>query len=168
MIGEDCSQIGYLSKPHGVEGNLILRLNGSFADEIEPGESLFVEIDGALVPFFIEEITPIGEKAIIKMEFIDSKPVAERYISCKAFYKIKTDRFHKEKANLYLSWRFTDEVSGKSGEIKDYSDNEMNPSFLVEVEGKEALIPVSEDFVSQIDSGKKVLILKLPEGLLEL
>ena len=168
MIREDCSKIGYLSKPHGIEGNMILRLNGNFAEEIEPGESLFVEIDGTLVPFFIEEITPMGEKAILKLEFINSKPIAERYSSCNAYFKIRSEFFKKESPGLYLSWMFEDEVSGKCGEIKDYSDNDINPSYIVDIEGKEALIPVSEDFISRIDIKDKKIYMKLPEGLLDI
>ena len=73
MIRDNCSKIGYITKPHGIDGSVVVRLNGLFADDIEPGEPMFIEIDGTLVPFFIEEIRPQTDMAYIKFGFVDSE-----------------------------------------------------------------------------------------------
>lgn len=168
MIRENLSKIGYLSKPHGINGELVLRLNGNFADLIEPGESLFVETNGTLVPFFIQEITPIENKAIIKLEFIRSEFEANALCGKQVFGSVNSSEFSEEKAALFIKWLFIDENTGKKGEITGISESDINPAFLVNYEGKECLIPISSDFILRSDDRKKILYLDLPEGLLDL
>ena len=168
MIREDCSKIGFFAKPHGVAGNIILRLNGNFADEIEPGEHLFVEFGGTLVPFFIEEITPQANRAIVKLEFVNSEPEASKLSSQSVFYYIKAGDFNPNNASIYESFFINDKNSGKQGEILEYIPDNSNPLFKTTFDGVEYLIPVSSDFILDIDRENKIIHMNLPEGLLDI
>ena len=168
MIIEDCSIIGYIAKPHGIAGNIILRLNGNFADEIEPGEPLFVEFDGTLVPFFIEEITPQENRAIVKLEFVNSEPEASKLSSKSVFSSLRASEISADNASLFESFSINDENSGKEGEILEYIPDELNPLFKTVFNEKEFLIPVSSDFILQIDKENRCIHMKLPEGLLDI
>ncbi len=168
MIREDCSKIGYIAKPHGIAGNIILRLNGNFADEIEPGEPLFVEFDGTLVPFFIEEITPQENRAIVKLEFINSEPEASKLSSKSAFYSTKVSEISFDNASLFESFSIQDKNSGKEGRILEYLPDELNPLFRTIFNEKEFLIPVLSDFILNIDKENKIIQMNLPEGLLDI
>ncbi len=88
MIRDDCSKIGYITKPHGKNGEVVVRLNGPFADDIEPGGAMFFEIQGTLVPFFIEEIRPSGDMAYVKFEFVDSEQEARKYRGCNLYSRV--------------------------------------------------------------------------------
>lgn len=55
MSIEDCVLFGKLVKTHGVNGQVILESKYNFEDK-DFRESIFVEIDGILVPFFIKTI----------------------------------------------------------------------------------------------------------------
>ena len=43
-----------------------------------------------------------------------------------------------------------------------------NALFVVETESGEVLIPVAEEYITGIDHDRKIISLKLPEGLLDL
>ena len=51
---EDCYKIGRLGKAHGVKGEVTFQLTDDVFDRTD-SEYLLVEVDGILVPFFMEE-----------------------------------------------------------------------------------------------------------------
>jgi len=169
MIRENCSLIGTITKPHGIGGQLIIRLNGDFADDIEPGEPLFVKVDETLVPFFIEEAEVYPDRAILKLEFISNPQEAQKFSGMSVHLE---NRLIKEKseipevnAEIFAGYSFFDKASGMEGIIKEYIDNPLNPLFLVSGESAEFLIPVHPDFIVNVDHKKKMVVFDLPEGL---
>jgi 16S rRNA processing protein RimM len=172
MIKENCSLIGSITKSHGIGGQLMLRLNGDFADDIEPGEPLFVEVDETLVPFFIEEAEVFPDRAIVKLEFI-SNPEDVQKIAGKNVYLENSlieakDNLSGENAGFYVGYSFSDKTSGIEGTIKEFIDNPLNPLFLVTNESSEFLLPIHMDFILEVDHKKKTMIFKLPEGLADI
>ena len=168
MIREESSEIGFIAKPHGIEGNLIIRLNGNFADEIEPGEPLFVEHDGTLVPLFILEITPIENRAIVKLEFVNSEQEARKLVSRKVFAPIDFSNIGKADASFFESFRIIDNTTKREGIIIEYISEERNPLYRTEFDSKEILIPASTDFIISVDKKNKIVTMNLPEGLLDI
>ncbi len=150
----------------------MLRLNGDFADDIEPGEPLFVEVDEILVPFFIEEVEAFPDRALVRLEFI-SNPMDVKKITGKSVYLEKTEaleesRISDDNGGFYIGYSIQDKTSGIEGIIKEFIDNPLNPLFIVENESSEFLLPVHEDFILEIDHKKKLMILELPEGLADI
>lgn len=168
MINKDCSKIGFLAKPHGVAGKLILRLNGYFAEEIEPKEPLFVDYDNTLVPFFIEEIIPQGERAIVKLEFVNTTEKALVLAKKDVYASLEVKSFNVDNAVLFENYTIIDSNSRKTAKILEYFPDELNPLYKILYEDNELLIPVSPDFILKIDKRKKILHMNLPEGLLDL
>ena len=85
MKHEDCFQWGYVIKHHGVNGAVNILL-----DVDEPGkymdlESVLVEIDQNLVPFFISRLEIRDKKAIVKLEGVDDVESANDLKSCRLF-----------------------------------------------------------------------------------
>ena len=56
MRKEDCYLLGKITRKHGLSGNIILKLDTDQPEFYKNLESIFVEINGLLVPFFIEKI----------------------------------------------------------------------------------------------------------------
>jgi 16S rRNA processing protein RimM len=172
MIRENCSLIGVITKTHGIAGQVMIRLNGDFADDIEPGEPVFVEVDENLVPFFIEEAEVFPDRAILRLEFISSPQEAKKFTGKNVYLDNSLisgrDEFSPENGEFFIGYSFRDITSGKEGIIKDFTDNLMNPLFLVSSGKSEFLLPVHEDFILKVDHKKKHMDLKLPEGLAEI
>lgn len=57
---------------------------------------------------------------------------------------------------------------GMLGKIIWVNDDTANVLFVLEREGKELLIPAIDEFVTGIDEEKKILNMRIPEGLLDL
>ncbi|HYW95204.1 MAG TPA: hypothetical protein VE870_06440, partial [Bacteroidales bacterium] len=121
--------------------------------------------------FFIEEIRPQGDTAYIKFEFVDSETDAA-ILRSKPLYaeanKFDTRAFDLSSAPLFNGYRIVDEISGFSATIDDFIDNPANPLFLTHIDNRDVYIPVHEDFVLRINRRKKIIYMKLPEGLTEL
>lgn len=169
MTREECILLGSISKTHGVRGELILRTGRiSFEPEKNWG-SLFLEIDGIMVPFFIsqlhhlrdndwvigfDEIVTInraglftGKKVWVSRDLVDSGP---------------QDLYYDQMAGFSLH----DGQSGKSGIIVEYIDIPGNPVFDVIIDGMNHLVPAQEEFIVELDTDKKSIHVNLPEGLL--
>jgi len=172
MIKENCLLIGYVSKSHGVSGQLMIRLNGDFADDIEPGEPLFVEVDDILVPFFIEEVEAFPDRAIVKIEFITNPMDVKKVIGKNVFLErtevLDGNSLSDNMGSFFVGYSIQDKTSGIEGIIKEFIDNPLNPLFLVANESSEFLLPVHEDFIIEVDDRKKLMILELPEGLADI
>ena len=168
MLKENCSQIGYISKAHGTGGQVVFYLSGDFADDLEPGEPVFLEINETLVPFFIEETEGFTEKAIVKLEFIDDPVTAKKYSGCKVYLDISEKKLSVSDSGNdkgFTGYTIIDEVSGFSGIVTGVADIASNPLFEVFNE-KEYLIPAQPDLILDIDHESKIIKMKLPEGLI--
>jgi hypothetical protein len=50
---QDFFPIGYIIKPHGLKGEMIIEIEEGFEDHVAESEYLLLEVEGGLVPFFI-------------------------------------------------------------------------------------------------------------------
>ncbi len=68
MTQEECYQLGKITKPFGYKGQMVFFLDVDTPEDYEELDSVFVEVKGALVPYFIKEININGNKAVVTFE----------------------------------------------------------------------------------------------------
>ena len=56
MTQENCFLLGYILRTHGTAGNVVIFLDVDYPENYEDLESVFVEIKGDLVPYFIQDL----------------------------------------------------------------------------------------------------------------
>ena len=56
MEKEQCFTLGSVSKVQGIKGKLIFRLEVDFPEDYAELESVYIESNRKLIPFFIEDI----------------------------------------------------------------------------------------------------------------
>ena len=169
MTREECILLGSISKTHGVRGELILRTGRiSFEPEKNWG-SLFLEIDGIMVPFFISQLHHLsGNDWVIGFDDILNKSRAglftgkQVWVSRDLVDPGPQDPCYEQLAGFCLH----DGQSGKSGIIVEYIDIPGNPVFDVVIDGMNHLVPAQEEFILELDNDKKLIQVNLPEGLL--
>jgi 16S rRNA processing protein RimM len=170
MFSPQGMHIGTLVKSHGVRGEMVLRGNPLVIERLVEGMPLFIDIDGQRIPFFIEEFSPAasGEKAILKLEFIDSVDQARHYISREVYSDPSGEKRYREGMVLseYLAYTVVDKVSGRSGTVKDYMEHEENPLLIVDMHPSEVMLPMHAAYVLSIDKEMKKIVVELPDGLL--
>ena len=76
MTREDCLLLGTIGKTRGVRGELVLRVKNPAFEPDENWESLFLQIDGILVPFFISDLHAINpDEWMVRFDDYESKNV---------------------------------------------------------------------------------------------
>ena len=74
-----CFQLGYIVKTHGIKGQVVAFFDVDYPEDYEDLESVFLEQQGRLVPFFIDEIEPQQKgRFIIRFEDITTVEQAEK------------------------------------------------------------------------------------------
>jgi 16S rRNA processing protein RimM len=163
---------GNISKPYGLRGKVNLILESGAGEEIEEGSPLFISIDGQRVPFFVEEFEQISDdQAIIKFEFIDSVEEAGKMTGCEVFHdpaRLQTSPDSSPVHAQVVGYRAIDRELGNVGLISGYLYHAFNPVFLVAHEGRELMIPATDDLIDHIDFNSRTIYFRLPEGLIDL
>jgi 16S rRNA processing protein RimM len=165
---EDVYKIGRIGKAHGVKGEVAFNFDDDVFDRVD-AEYLILEVDGILVPFFMEEYRFRSDNtALVKFEDIDTQDRARELTNCDVYFlRSEADDEEEELSYSFLvGFDIIDDHSGKKvGTIASIDDNTINILFELE-DG--TLIPASEELITDIDKDNKTITIALPEGILEL
>ena len=164
---EDVYKIGKLGKTHGVRGELSFLFDDDVFDRTD-ADYLILNIDGILVPFFIEEYRfKTDSNALMKFDGIDTQERARELTGCDVYFpRTLADEDEAVSWAELVGYSLIDSNSGKTvGEIAAIDDSTINILFEL-TDGK--LIPASEELIQQIDTKRHQIEINLPEGILEL
>ena len=101
MNKSDCNRVGTLVKLHGFKGEYILALDSYLGEEIENWESVFFDIEGLLVPFFISKLRLTADTtATVGFDDISTEDKARRFLHCEV-YQLQS-LIHEERKRLNL------------------------------------------------------------------
>lgn len=170
---EEVFKIGKIGKPHGVKGEVSLMFEDDVFDRVD-ADYLVLLIDGILVPFFFEEYRfKSDETALVKFCDIDTKEQAQELTGCDVYFSRKLSEDGREDMSLNEAENFklldANNDNSLIGTVKSVDYSTVNTLFNVETpDGKEIMIPASEDFIIDIDTEKHFIVVDLPEGLLDL
>ena len=168
---DECYQLGYVIKKHGLKGEVNVLLDVDDPVQYTALESVFVEINQKLVPFFIESIQIKGNKALVRFEDINSVEQAEQLQSCALYLpltllpKLDDHRFYYHEI---IGYQVVDQRLGAIGKVKDVYTSGKQDLLAIEFQSKEILVPVSDEVVGKVDRELATLAVTLPEGLLEI
>ena len=86
---EDTYPIGRITKTHGLKGEVVFNFEDDIFDRVEC-PYLICEVDGILVPFFMEEYRfKTDASALVKFEDIDSADQAQQLIGSEVYFENK-------------------------------------------------------------------------------
>jgi len=168
---QDVFSIGKLHKPHGINGEISF---GFTTDVFDRTESPYwvLEMDGILVPFFVESYRfKSSETVLVKLDGIDSEMQVRELSGKEVFYPARfaeKEEPNQDDWNFYIGFNVFDEEVGHIGEITEVDDSTLNVLFKLSKDDKEILMPVAEEFFTEIDIENREMHVSLPEGLLDL
>ena len=170
MFREKSREFGTVLKTHGVKGELLIKTDFQIPERFKIPGSIFFEIEGLLVPFFIEELNILDDYIIqVKIFDLNDKTKAQRFLEHKVFIEdfVFNSSKIKEPATV-IGFDLADQEGELVGKITGMMDIPGN--FLLTVgEGKdELLIPFNEHVLIDIDKKKKLVKVNIPPGLTEL
>ena len=163
--------LGRITKISGYEGAVAVRLEKIFTENIPQMESVFLDVEGRPVPFFISSLEYSGAD-ILKLLFegYDTNEKISEFIGCRVFLTsglLKDSPVNDDK-NLIGFRVFVqeDKLLGSISEVLPNNDQWLIS--VISINNKEILIPFHEDFILSIDKKKKIVIMNLPEGLIDI
>ena len=132
---------------------------------------VFINVAGSVVPFFIESIGILNNKANIKFqdqsdfEAAEGLVKKEMYLPLSQLPPLAGNKFYYHEVKGYT---LKDEKYGHVGIVKEVLEYPNQAVFQVLNEGREILIPISEEVIQKVNRTKKEIHVKAPEGLIEI
>lgn len=177
ILEEEITAVGKLQKTHALKGelNALLDIDPEYLAE---GYPAILDIDGIYVPFYAESIRPKGHFSyLVKFQDIDSEIEARKLVN-KTIYALREplkefmlDNYDEEYA-LYddlIGWTVETADGNVIGKITEIDTNTENELFIVDnPDGNTVYIPISDDFIEEVDEEGRRIVMDLPEGLLDL
>jgi 16S rRNA processing protein RimM len=171
MTQDNCFLLGYIVRTHGTAGNVVVFLDVDYPDDYEDLESVYVEIKGELVPYFIQDINLQKQSnAIVSFEDVDTMAKAQAlvgnslYLPLEDLEELGNEDFYYHEIK---GFSVIDQQKGELGIVTDVYTLNGQDLISMDYEGSEVLIPTAVEIVLRADKLNKQLIVNLPEGLLE-
>ena len=172
MRKEDCFYLGKIVSQHGYKGNLLAKLDTDDPGQYENLESVFVSLGSNLVPFFIKQAR-LHKSDLLRISFEDVRSESdgdrlmgsELYLPLNALPPLTGNKFYYHEV---IGFQLIDAIHGEVGTIKSINDQAAQALFEAEKDGKELLIPISDDFITRVDRQNRCIHIKTPEGLIAL
>lgn len=162
-------EIGYISKTHGLKGHVILRINDYVNIDEEKIASVFLELNGSQVPYFIQECRPNNSGYILKLENIDTIDTSKKLIGKKAFTLPDFILEEDESLNEFIGYAILDTKLGNIGNIAEVDEKTNNVIIkVIHPTGVEIILPFNDDFIVEIDDDLKTIEFNAPEGLIDM
>jgi 16S rRNA processing protein RimM len=171
MTKAECFNLGYISKRSGNHGELTFVLDVDNPMRYNKLESVFLDINKSLVPFFIKRIQIRGNNATVQLEGIDSIDKAEELLKSSLYLPLtflpaltgKKFYFHE-----LPGYTVHDKHQGDIGVVEEVLDFPQQAIFKIKHGSFEILVPAKEEFIIRIDRNKKHLEIEAPEGLIDI
>jgi 16S rRNA processing protein RimM len=163
--------LGRITKVSGYEGAVTVKLERFFSEKLPHMKSVFLEIEGRPVPFFIATSEYSGAD-ILKLQFegYESSEKVNEFIGCRVF--LTTGAPTGKKIENALSFSGFSVITTDNIVLGIVDEVIQNPGqWLLSVVNdahKTILIPLHENFIVKIDKKNKLLQMDLPEGLTEI
>ena len=172
MRKEDCFYLGKIAKKFSFKGEVLIYLDTDEPELYENMESVFVEFNKNLVPFFIEN-SSLHKNDFLRVRFedVDSEAEADKiiglaiYLPLSMLPKLSGNKFYFHEV---IGFEIEDKRLGVFGKIISINDSSSQPLFEVVNGSVEILVPMIDQFLLKIDRENKKVIMDLPEGLVEM
>ncbi|MBX2841817.1 MAG: ribosome maturation factor RimM [Flammeovirgaceae bacterium] len=171
MRKEECYELGYVSKTHALDGEIAVILDVDYPEDYIDLESVFIEMKGDLVPYFVETSFFNNDKFILKLEDIDTVEDAAKlkskilFLPLSVLPKLENDQFYFHEV---IGYSVTDDAYGELGDVSDVYKPSSQAIMTLYHQGKEVMIPMTEEIIQTVNHEEKKMQVKLPEGLIEL
>lgn len=172
MRKEECFYLGKIAKKFSFKGEVLVYLDTDEPELYENMESVFVELNKNLVPFFIENSSLHKNDFLrVKFEDVETEEDADAIMGCELYLplsflpKLEGNQFYYHEV---IGFEVEDQRLGVVGKIVSINDTTAQPLFEVLNGNVEMLIPMIDQFLIKIDRDNKKVTMNLPEGLVEM
>lgn len=170
MRKEDCYFLGKITRRHGLQGNVFLKLDTDQPEMYQKLNSILVEINGLLVPFFVaKQSWSKGDTLIISFKnsteaLVDQSLGKDVYMPLSTLPKLTGNKFYYHEV---VGFEIREEDGKTCGTIVSINDQTAQHYFYLDFAGKQIVIPIIKDWILELNREEKYLKMALPEGLMD-
>ena len=172
MTKEECFYLGRIVAKFSFKGEVLIKLDTDEPETYTEMESVFVEYNENLVPFFIER-SYLHKSTLLRAKFedIDTEEDAEDMIGTEVYLPLTMlpdlpeDKFYFHEI---IGFDVVDAQHGNIGKIVSINDTTSQALFEIDKDGKQILIPMNDQFIDKLDKKNKTIHVITPEGLVDL
>ena len=172
MRKEDCFYLGKVVSKYSFKGEVLVKLDTDEPGLYENMESVFVSLGNDLVPFFIDRCR-LHKSDLLRIDFeeVKDEPTADKIMGAELYLPLELlpplsgNRFYFHEV---IGFSLVDRVHGDIGIIRAINDNVSQALFEAQKDGKDLLIPISDEIIEKVDRKNRAIHVNAPEGLVEL
>ncbi len=172
MDKKDCFYLGTVVGKYSFKGELLIKTDSHNPEQYVTLKSIFIDLTTGMVPYIVQKCQ-LHKSDLLRIHF---KNVSS-----------ETDANNLIKKDLYLPLSMLPPLEGKKfyfhevigfsvienkkdvGVIEKVQDQGLQALFEIrKIDGSNALVPIHNDFIVEVDRSNKCIEVQLPEGLLDL
>lgn len=171
-------RVGTILKAKGLKGAVKVSFEAFFLAYLSENAiptHLFVspKNTAAPIPYFMQTLEVGSYEIAVKFEEINSRTDAERMRGAELFFETEKIADYMADAeeegwDFLIGYTLIDTNDIEIGTIDDIYYFNSNELAKIIYNGNEILIPLHEDLVELLDEDQKIIVMELPEGLLDL
>ena len=160
-----------MAKTHGLKGEVTLKLEVDDPSAYLDMKHFFIEINKVLTPFFVEKITPNGDKFFVAVQDISTIEQAQNlvgkpvYLPMEMLPKLSGKQFYFHEI---VGFTVVDTEKGELGPVSEVLEYPTQAILQVMKGKKEILIPILDQVIQNVERNKKILTITAPEGLIDM
>ncbi len=159
--------IGFLRRPHGISGEIIMDLHTDFPERIKPGRKVYVGEKYELLT--IDTVRPHGNGMLVRLRGFDSPETAGRFRNQWMYVKT-TEVPALPEGQVYkyqlVGLTVTADTGETLGVLDEIIETGANDVYVVKKEsGGEILLPAIPDVILKTDMNERVMTVHLIDGL---
>ena len=160
--------IGKITQPHGLKGHVLVYVFSESFDWLNDVKGLYLESGEFLE---IDKAQPYKKGLRILFKNITSRTQAEQLKQQKLYIE-RSLLSSKPGEDIYFNeikgFMVKDEQLGELAVVETFEHHPGNDLLVINYQQKECLIPFVPEFIVSIDFENRVILMNLPEGLLDL
>ncbi|WP_188369857.1 ribosome maturation factor RimM [Muriicola marianensis] len=172
MRKEECFYLGKIVSKYSFKGEVLIKLDTDEPETYENLESVFISLGNSLVPFFIAQ-SRLHRSNLLRVDFeeISNEAEADKIIGSEVYLPL--DRLPPLSGKKFyyhevIGFSLVDSEYGDIGTIVSINDSAAQALFVADKDGKQLLIPINDEIITEIDRTEKTIFVKTPEGLVSL
>jgi 16S rRNA processing protein RimM len=172
MNKKDFFYFGKAAKTNKKTAHLTVSVDADNPESYTEIRYLFFEIDGGLVPFFVEDLRLIGNDTFrVSLEDWNEPDKVQQLVGRKIYLPVTMLKELDEEQFYFheiIGYEMIDKTLGVIGKITDVFEPPEQVLLQVHHKGKEVLIPFADDLFININKPAKRLYMDLPDGLIDI
>lgn len=172
MNKKDFFYFGKAVKTNKKTADLIISVDADNPESYTEIKCLFIDIDGGLVPFFVEDLRPVGSDTFrVRIEDWNDPDKVQQLVGRKVYLPVtKLKDLGEEQFYFHdiIGYEMIDKTLGVIGKITDVFEPPEQVLLQVRHKEKDVLIPFADDLFISINKATEKLYMDLPEGLIDI